>query len=298
MAAPELQALACQYRTGKTLGRGSFSVVKEAIHLDSGLLYACKIINKRFMVGREGMVRNEVEILRKLSYGHPNVVTLHDYFETKNNIYLCFNLCTGGELLERIHRRSNFSEPEAATLVKTIFGAIKYIHDNSVVHRDLKPDNLLFDTPAEDAVIQVADFGLGKIMDEQQMYLLTEICGTPGYIAPEIYQKRMSSLPSSFPLPTFPPPNASRLQSSHTSYLHFSTLHPPFSHPCPSRVHTLTPPFPQSATVPQWTSGPPASSPTTSSSATPPLTSPPPTKSAPRSSPASTASSRRSTGTR
>ena len=186
---PELQVLACQYRTGKTLGKGSFSIVKEAVHVDSGIMYACKIINKNFMTGREGMVRNEVQILRKLSYGHPNVVTLHDYFETKNNIYMCFNLCTGGELLERIHRRSKFSEPDAAALVKTIFGAIKYIHDNSVVHRDLKPDNLLFDTPADDAVIQVADFGLGKIMDEQQMYLLTEICGTPGYIAPEIYRK-------------------------------------------------------------------------------------------------------------
>lgn len=189
MPPPELKPGPCRYRTGKTLGKGSFSIVKEAFHVDSGICYACKIINKNLMAGREAMVRTEVKVLKKLSYGHPNVVTLHDYFETKNNIYLCFNMCTGGELLHRIHRRGRFDERDAAALVKKIFDVIKYIHDNGIVHRDLKPDNLLFDTDADDGEIQVADFGLSRIMDEQKMSLLTEVCGTPGYMAPEIYRK-------------------------------------------------------------------------------------------------------------
>lgn len=69
--------------------------------------------------------------------------------------------------------------------------AVKYIHDSHIVHRDLKPENLLFRTPAEDADIMIADFGLSRVMEEERFHLLTEICGTPGYMAPEIFKKCM-----------------------------------------------------------------------------------------------------------
>jgi len=58
--------------------------------------------------------------------------------------------------------------------------AVAYIHSAGIVHRDLKPENLLFRTPAEDADIMIADFGLSRIMEEEKLSLLTEICGTPG----------------------------------------------------------------------------------------------------------------------
>ena len=69
---------------------------------------------------------------------------------------------------------------DAANLVRTILGAVQYIHDAGIVHRDLKPENLLFRTKAEDADIMVADFGLSRVMDDKKHALLTEICGTPG----------------------------------------------------------------------------------------------------------------------
>lgn len=69
--------------------------------------------------------------------------------------------------------------------------AVQYIHDSHIVHRDLKPENLLFRTPAEDADIMIADFGLSRVMEEERFHLLTEICGTPGYMAPEIFKKCM-----------------------------------------------------------------------------------------------------------
>ncbi|KAF8153278.1 kinase-like domain-containing protein [Crassisporium funariophilum] len=179
----------CQYRTGKTLGSGTYAIVKEAIHVETGKYYACKVINKRLMEGREHMVRNEIAVLKRISSGNPNVVTLHDYFETAHNLYLCFDLCTGGELFDRICAKGNYYEADAADLVRTIFKAVKYIHDSGIVHRDLKPENLLFRTQAEDADIMLADFGLSRIMEEEKLNLLTEICGTPGYMAPEIFKK-------------------------------------------------------------------------------------------------------------
>ncbi|KAI0315857.1 Pkinase-domain-containing protein [Amylostereum chailletii] len=179
----------CQYRTGKTLGSGTYAIVKEAVHVKTGEYYACKVINKKLMEGREFMVRNEIDVLKKISSGYPNIVTLHDYFETANNLYLCFDLCTGGELFDRICAKGNYHEPDAADLVRTIMKAVQYIHDAGIVHRDLKPENLLFRTPAEDADIMIADFGLSRVMDTDRFHLLTEICGTPGYMAPEIFKK-------------------------------------------------------------------------------------------------------------
>ncbi|KAJ3799618.1 Pkinase-domain-containing protein [Lentinula aff. detonsa] len=187
----------CQYRTGRTLGSGTYAIVKEAIHIKTGKYYACKVINKKLMEGRENMVRNEIAVLKRISSGNRNVVTLHDYFETAHNLYLCFDLCTGGELFDRICAKGNYYEGDAASLLRTIFTAVSYIHSAGIVHRDLKPENLLFrqvvSTPAEDADIMIADFGLSRVMEGgiggEKLNLLTEICGTPGYMAPEIFKK-------------------------------------------------------------------------------------------------------------
>ncbi|KAG8738523.1 hypothetical protein FRC11_001354, partial [Ceratobasidium sp. 423] len=177
------------YRTGKTLGSGTYAVVKEAVHIKTGKYYACKVINKKLMEGREHMVRNEIAVLKKVSSGHRNIVTLHDYFETAHNLYLVFDLCTGGELFDRICAKGNYYEADAAELVRTILLAVQHIHDAGIVHRDLKPENLLFRTKAEDADIMIADFGLSRVMDDDKFTLLTEVCGTPGYMAPEIFKK-------------------------------------------------------------------------------------------------------------
>lgn len=128
-------------------------------------------------------------MLKQVSKGHRNIVTLHDYFETAHNLYLIFDLCTGGELFDRICAKGNYSEADAADLVRTIVAAVKYIHAAGIVHRDLKPENLLFRTKDEDADIMIADFGLSRVMDESKLTLLTEVCGTPGYMAPEIFKK-------------------------------------------------------------------------------------------------------------
>lgn len=186
---PASQTVPCQYRTGKTLGSGTYAIVKEAIHIKTGQYFACKVINKKLMEGREYMVRNEISVLKRISRGHKNIVTLHDYFETAHNLYLCFDLCTGGELFDRICAKGNYYEADASNLVRTIFKAVKHIHDAGIVHRDLKPENLLFRSPAEDAEIMIADFGLSRVMDEDKLTALTEICGTPGYMAPEIFKK-------------------------------------------------------------------------------------------------------------
>lgn len=135
------------------------------------------------------MVRNEIAVLKRVSMGHQNILTLVDYFETMNNLYLVTDLALGGELFDRICRKGSYYESDAADLIRATLSAVAYLHDHGIVHRDLKPENLLFRTPEDNADLLIADFGLSRIMDEEQFHVLTTTCGTPGYMAPEIFKK-------------------------------------------------------------------------------------------------------------
>ncbi|ORX96447.1 calcium/calmodulin dependent protein kinase 2 [Basidiobolus meristosporus CBS 931.73] len=178
----------CKYKTGRTLGRGTYAMVKEAWHVDTGKRYAVKVINKENVRGKEHMVRNEIAILQKISHGHRNILTLVDYFETTHNLYLVTDLALGGELFDKICEKGNYYEQDAALLIRTVTNAVAYLHDQGVVHRDLKPENLLFRTTDENSDLLIADFGLAKIIDKDIDILMTT-CGTPGYMAPEILKK-------------------------------------------------------------------------------------------------------------
>ncbi|PWN46559.1 putative calmodulin-dependent protein kinase type 1 [Violaceomyces palustris] len=187
MAQP--QTVPCAYKTGRTLGQGTYAVVKEAVHIKTGQYYACKVISKRLMEGREHMVRNEIAALKKVSQGHRSIVTLVDYFETLNNLYLVTDLCVGGELFDRICERGSYYEQDAAHIVKTITDAVVYLHKQGIVHRDLKPENLLFRDKTEESDLLIADFGLSRVVDDEKITVLSTTCGTPGYMAPEIFKK-------------------------------------------------------------------------------------------------------------
>lgn len=121
--------------------------------------------------------------------GHQNILTLVDYFQTNNNLFLITDLALGGELFDRICRKGSYFESDAAGLVRAILSAIAYLHDHGIVHRDLKPENLLFRTPEENSDLLVADFGLSRLINEEKFHVLTTTCGTPGYMAPEIFKK-------------------------------------------------------------------------------------------------------------
>ena len=193
MDAAKPNLAACEYKTGKTLGQGSYGMVKEGVKISTGEKFAVKMISKKLMRGREQLVINEINVLKKVSKGHPNVVTLHDYFESPNNLYLVMDLCTGGELFDRIIEKvmvdliqvtttltkGHFYEEDAAKIIKIVCGAIKYLHEKHIVHRDIKPENLIFKSPDENSELMVADFGLSKIADDDDSPLKTYV-GTPG----------------------------------------------------------------------------------------------------------------------
>lgn len=117
---------------------------------------------------------------------HPNIIKLYEYFEDKTRIYLVLELCTGGELYERLcdQKTKHYSEKEAARLVSKMLSAICYCHRKGVSHRDLKLENFIFESEAADANIKLIDFGLSR--KYASITRMNTMVGTPYYIAPEI----------------------------------------------------------------------------------------------------------------
>lgn len=149
--------------------------------------YALKVINKKLIHGKENMVKNEIAVLKRTAGGHPSIMGLHDYFETKNDIYLCFDLCTGGTLADPIRNKTHYYESDVISIIRTILAGVKYLHAMGIVHRDLKPDNVLFASRGDDSKIIIGDFGLSRLLESSKLSLLTH-CGTLAYMAPEIFR--------------------------------------------------------------------------------------------------------------
>jgi calcium/calmodulin-dependent protein kinase I len=164
-------------------------VVKECVHIETGQRYAAKIINKRLMSGREHMVKNEIVVLKRLSEGHRNILTLVDYFETSTDLYLITDLACGGELFDRIYSKGAYYESDAIEIVTQVCLGVAYLHVHGIVHRDIKPENLLFRAPDDHSELLIADFGLSRIIDEEKLNMLMTTCGTPSYMSPEMFNK-------------------------------------------------------------------------------------------------------------
>jgi serine/threonine protein kinase len=115
---------------------GSFAVVKKVTHKKTKKDFAVKIIKKKNLNAEElATINDEVDILQKID--HPNIVKLFEIFDTSKFLYMVLELLTGGELFERIVQKGSFTEKEASIVIRDIGLAIKYMHEQGVVHRDL-----------------------------------------------------------------------------------------------------------------------------------------------------------------
>ena len=155
------------YRLGKVLGRGQFGTTRLAEDQNRGEKFACKSIAKGKLSCKEDIedVQREVQIMHHLK-GHPNVTYLRGAYEDKQNVHLVMDLCGGGELFDAIIKRGKYSEKDAADLIRTIVSVVAHCHNMGVIHRDLKPDNVLI---AEDYVAKVADLGASTRFDIEEV---------------------------------------------------------------------------------------------------------------------------------
>lgn len=122
--------------------------------------------------------------MRKLD--HQYVMKLEEIHESKNSIYLVLELLEGGELLNYISSKKQLSYKDYWKVMKCILEALSYMADKKIMHRDLKPDNMIlkYKDKLENCTLKLVDFGLATVYDIPE-YLFKR-CGTPGFVAPEV----------------------------------------------------------------------------------------------------------------
>uniref|UniRef100_A0A8C5XR01 Death-associated protein kinase 1 n=1 Tax=Microcebus murinus TaxID=30608 RepID=A0A8C5XR01_MICMU len=176
------------YDTGEELGSGQFAVVKKCREKSTGLQYAAKFIKKRrTKSSRRGVSREDIErevsILKQVQ--HPNVITLHEVYESKTDVILILELVAGGELFDFLAEKESLTEEEATEFLKQILNGVYYLHSLQIAHFDLKPENImLLDRNVPKPRIKIIDFGLAHKIDFGNEF--KNIFGTPEFVAPEI----------------------------------------------------------------------------------------------------------------
>jgi fused-like protein len=128
-------------------------------------------------------LRQEIEILKDLR--HENIVLLLDTFETKTEFCLVTDFCQG-ELFEILEEDKSLPEDVIRSIAQQLVSALFYLHSNRIIHRDMKPQNILI---SHNGVLKLCDFGFARAMSSNTL-LLTSIKGTPLYMSPELVQEQ------------------------------------------------------------------------------------------------------------
>jgi len=172
------------YNVEEKLGQGSYGEVYRATQRASGKECAVKCLKAKYHHQAQRWSR-EVEIMRSLD--HPNIVKLVESFQDKQHMHLVVELCKGGQLLSGLMAKGNpFSEQNMAAVLQQILRGVLYLHSCSIVHRDVKPENLLLSSDAseQDSAVKIIDFGFYRMFTIGEV-LKTQV-GSPVYVAPEV----------------------------------------------------------------------------------------------------------------
>ena len=170
------------YKIEETIGEGTYGKVKLAIHIQTNEKVAIKIINKKRLInnGDNERILNEIKIMTKLN--HPNILKAFEVFEDEKNYYIVMEKPTKGDLFNYICSKGRLSMEESSFIYYQIVNAVDYLHKNKIVHRDMKPENILL---TKDMIVKIGDFGLSKFFKSTEVKLQTN-CGSPCYSAPEV----------------------------------------------------------------------------------------------------------------
>ncbi|BFZ08360.1 hypothetical protein BsWGS_11399 [Bradybaena similaris] len=165
----------------KTLGEGTYGKVKLASDKATGEHVAIKYIKKTKIEDENDLVRIRREIQILSSLRHKHIVNIREVFEKKDKIVLVLDYAQGGELYDYLNKMGRLSESEARRIFRQIVSAIHYCHQNGIVHRDLKLENIILD---DEGNVKIADFGLSNYYSHSST--LSTFCGSPLYASPEI----------------------------------------------------------------------------------------------------------------
>ena len=180
-----------KYKPTKLLGSGSFGSVYEAQNNIFHNTVAMKVIKKDPNNELdEQEIRNEIDILKKLS--HPNIVKIYEFYISNSHYYIITEFCKEGELFSYI--KNKYSEHQLAVLFYQVFSGLWYLHDNKILHRDIKLENIMIakkerdnNTDEELFWAKIIDFGTAKLFEKNKKEM--DVVGSSYYIAPEVLKQ-------------------------------------------------------------------------------------------------------------
>ncbi|TUV13731.1 Serine/threonine-protein kinase PLK1 [Bagarius yarrelli] len=175
-----------RYMRGRFLGKGGFAKCYEITDMDTKEVFAGKVVPKSLLMKPHQKEKMSTEIAIHKSLDNPHVVGFHGFFEDDDFVFVVLEICRRRSLLELHKRRKAVTEPEARYFMRQTIQGVHYLHNNRVIHRDLKLGNLFL---SDDMEVKIGDFGLATKIEFDGERKKT-LCGTPNYIAPEVLCKK------------------------------------------------------------------------------------------------------------
>ncbi len=173
------------YDWGKQIGIGTFSVIHEGKERESGKVFAVKRIPRVDLWEEDAVaLQSEISCLKMLTEC-PYIVGLKEVFDETDFTYMVMERLMGGYLIDKIIEKEFYDEDEGLIVAKRLITGVAYCHEKRIAIRDLKPENILL-VDGSDTEVKITDFGYAKKV--LQPNSLTTVCGTEGFVAPEIIE--------------------------------------------------------------------------------------------------------------
>ena len=176
-----------EYKIEGTIGQGAYGKVKDAKHIASNESVAIKFVEKNKLIRAGDGERMETEMKIISSLNHPNILKAYEIFEDEKYYYIVMEKPGKGDLFNYICNKHRLTIKESTYIYYQIVNAIDYLHRNNVVHRDMKPENVML---TDDMIVKLGDFGLSSYFKNLDSKLGTN-CGSPCYSAPEMLKGNM-----------------------------------------------------------------------------------------------------------
>jgi serine/threonine-protein kinase len=180
-----------RYAVERELGRGGMGIVYEATDAAIGRRVAIKVINLQYLTGEgEAQVLRERLFREARSAGalsHPGIVVIYDVGEDREMAFIAMEYVDGPPLQQVLQSGRKLETTEVVDILRQIAGALDYAHQNGVVHRDIKPPNIMLHKGSQ---VKIADFGIAKITTAPKYTATGLVMGTPAYMSPEQIEGR------------------------------------------------------------------------------------------------------------
>lgn len=172
--------LLSEYRVLNRLGKGGMAIVYQAAHEESGEVLALKMMSHRLVYDAQALelFQREAKVIE--SFDHPHIVKMKGRFRAFRSFFIVLEYCDGVSLDRTLRRHGPLPVPEFRKVIGQLASALAYAHEHNVVHRDVKPSNVMLTTCGD---VKLMDFGLANPLDEAASTGV--VVGTPRYMAPE-----------------------------------------------------------------------------------------------------------------